>query len=45
MRKIQETRPLVESLKPRIAKCEGGTSRPLDTDAALDLQSLDASPS
>jgi hypothetical protein len=42
MRKIQETRPLVESLSARIAKREGGSPRPLDTDATLHRQSLDA---
>lgn len=42
MRKIQETRPLVESLRARIAKREGGSHRPLDTDAVLHRRSLDA---
>lgn len=41
MRKIQETRPLAESLRARIAKREGGSPRPLDTDAVLHRQSLE----
>jgi hypothetical protein len=42
MRKIQETLPMVESLRERIAKREGGSHRPLDTDAVLHRRSLDA---
>jgi hypothetical protein len=42
MRRIQEIRPLVDSLRGRIAKREGGSPRPLDTDAVLHRRSLDA---
>jgi hypothetical protein len=41
MRRIQEIRPLVDSLRGRIAKREGGSPRPLDTDAVLHEQSLE----